>query len=1022
MNFHCNRLVSLIACGDLAGHVLCASRGAADVVSELRNGITETLLDVEVYKEQLESMCEMIALGREQLVNIEEDTGVTFGQRQDSEETRSNPEVLPDAFVAKDFVVDTEVIQEVEVKMTESQKEAQEQEGYSRIRRLLRAGSKVSDLGRETEEGPFSWSVFFRELVKSPKFDLTFAVLIFVSSLVMALQVQYHGFDVGFDLGYFGMFRPADQVWPNAEPIFNGLELTLGVTFLFEILVRMAAGRCRFWCDPWNVMDLFVVVAWAVDTVTSTSLPVDPMLLRLLRLIKLFRLLRLIRKVKGFDSLYIMVTSIKASFSALLWSTVLLFAVLATIALVLTTLVDVYLNDDRNPLERRLRVFQYYGTFTRCSLTLLELTLANWVPASRVLTEDVSEWYTIFVLTFQASMGFSVVKVIMGVFLQNTFSVAANDDVIMMNSKDRALQTHKLKMSILFSAADINGDGRLDREEFEDILTDPLVSRWLSAMGFDTSIMGCDEIFDLLRESDATDLSAEEMIAGVARLSGPASSLNMAQLLFEGEVLRREVEGMALNVCHQLQDAGVKVDLPLHPRPHRSGSSKKERSGSSVGQPKKRRTKSVSEKIFSQKRLDSFHDASRCWQKLSQCAFSVTESFQFQLGFALLICSLCAVMGFEVQYRGLETGYKLGYTGHMQPAAELWPLAEGSFEVMDIFFGAAFTLELLLKLVAGGCLFFKDLWNWLDGLVLIVWYLERMTAAAFPLDPMILRLFRLSRLMRMVRLVKIFEQCDALYLMLTSIRASFAALAWSSALLLLIQMMLALAMVTLLEPYLSDPNSTGDKYAVYSYYGTFTRAIMTLFEITLGNFVPVTRLMMQDVSEIYVVFALIHKLVIGFAVVMVITGVFVQETMTVAQTDNTIMINQKERALSLHVAKMTALFKAADFDGSGRLDRGEWLQVCDDYSVQLWLAAMGLDVSNAALVHELICAKNNKEDLNAKDLVSGIARLKGAARNIDMALFRQEFLHTTKVVKDLQQKVHMLKEVQAASDSRRCIC
>ena len=30
--------------------------------------------------------------------------------------------------------------------------------------------------------------------------------------------------------------------------------------------------------------------------------------------------------------------------------------------------------------------------------------------------------------------------------------------------------------SILFSAADINGDGRLDQEEFEDILTDPLVS------------------------------------------------------------------------------------------------------------------------------------------------------------------------------------------------------------------------------------------------------------------------------------------------------------------------------------------------------------------------------------------------------------------------------------------------------------------------------------------------------------------------------------------------------------------
>jgi hypothetical protein len=29
------------------------------------------------------------------------------------------------------------------------------------------------------------------------------------------------------------------------------------------------------------------------------------------------------------------------------------------------------------------------------------------------------------------------------------------------------------------------------------------------------------------------------------------------------------------------------------------------------------------------------------------------------------------------------------------------------------------------------------------------------------------------------------------------------------------------------------------------------------------------------------------------------------------------------------------------------------------------------------------------QDLNAKDLVSGIARLKGAAPNIDMALFRK---------------------------------
>eukprot|EP00435_Cladocopium_sp_Y103_P070017 s44_g34.t1 len=91
MDFHCNRIVSLAGRdGDLAGHVLCASKGAAEVVSELCNAIAETLLDVEVYKGQLESMFKNIALGREQLAsesqNILEETGVTFGENHDSED------------------------------------------------------------------------------------------------------------------------------------------------------------------------------------------------------------------------------------------------------------------------------------------------------------------------------------------------------------------------------------------------------------------------------------------------------------------------------------------------------------------------------------------------------------------------------------------------------------------------------------------------------------------------------------------------------------------------------------------------------------------------------------------------------------------------------------------------------------------------------------------------------------------------------------------------------------------------
>lgn len=50
---------------------------------------------------------------------------------------------------------------------------------------------------------------------------------------------------------------------------------------------------------------------------------------------------------------------------------------------------------------------------------------------------------------------------------------------------------------------------------------------------------------------------------------------------------------------------------------------------------------------------------------------------------------------------------------------------DGERSAGEIFFGAAFTLELLLKILADGLSFLKDFWNWLDGLVLIVWYFER---------------------------------------------------------------------------------------------------------------------------------------------------------------------------------------------------------------------------------------------------------------------------------------------------------
>eukprot|EP00440_Ansanella_granifera_P043813 gb/GFBE01047480.1/.p1 GENE.gb/GFBE01047480.1/~~gb/GFBE01047480.1/.p1 ORF type:complete len:1048 (+),score=274.91 gb/GFBE01047480.1/:1-3144(+) len=844
-----------------------------------------------------------------------------------------------------------------------------------------------------------------KRIVEAPGFDAAFALLIVVNTAIMAFQVQYSGFDVGYELRYFGMEKPASEVWPAASEVFLAFDWFFGILFTLEVFLKLLAIDVKFFKDPWNLLDAVVILAWMVDKATEGVLPLDPMLLRILRLIKLGRLLRLIRTIQGFDSLYIMITSIYGSLAALSWSVLLLAVVLMIFALFISTMVEPYVMDKNQPDERRFEVYKYYGTFSRASLTMFELVLANWVPASRALTENVGEGWMLFVLFFKITIGFSVVKVLMGVFLQVTFHVAANDDLIMVNQAERAIKNHTKKMGLLFKCADQDGNGRLDEDEFSEIMTDKTVVQWLSAMGFEAAHFSGRDVYRLLVEPGG-DMSAEELIRGVSKLKGPATALNMALIKRDYRATRGSIKRLASSLDTLREDKRlggegfVEAAKSILDRDDKSEDGEESQA---------RKSLRFSETMFEKKIQDMEigEGDGRCMQARRKM-LEVVNSAYFEMFFASAIALCTIVMAAQVQYQGIENGYQLKYEGMTLPAAEAWPGAKEAFDVIEVVFGITFTVEIVFKLFAMGHIYFKEVWNVFDVAIVGAWYIEAYSMAALPLEPMILRLFRLIRLLRMVRLVKIFEQYDALYLMVTSIKGSIAALSWSTLLLIVIQTMLSMMMATLLESWFLNDDTSVDKHEVYRYFGTFSKSFLTFFEITLGNWIPVCRTMVRNWSELYVLPALVHKFIMGFAVVMVISGVFIQETMKVAQTDNTIMLNQRERASKLHTKKMKVLFAVADSDGSGRLDAEEFEQVCADPQVQVWLSAMGIDVSDAKAVHQTICETTGGDDISAEELITGMAYLKGAARNMDMCLLRRENVELREMVEKLQQQVdHM---------------
>merc|ERR1711865_789276 len=112
----------------------------------------------------------------------------------------------------------------------------------------------------------------------------------------------------------------------------------------------------------------------------------NPMFFRLCRLAKLVRLIRVLRFLNMLDSLQLIVSSIMASFSILVWSALLLTLLFAMCAIALNYMLFEYLDDrDGSDIEMQHRIYRYFGTFTRALLTMFEITLGNWIPACRAL-------------------------------------------------------------------------------------------------------------------------------------------------------------------------------------------------------------------------------------------------------------------------------------------------------------------------------------------------------------------------------------------------------------------------------------------------------------------------------------------------------------------------------------------------------------------------------------------------------------------------------------------------------------
>jgi voltage-gated sodium channel len=309
-------------------------------------------------------------------------------------------------------------------------------------------------------------------------------------------------------------------------------------------------------------------------------------------------------------------------------------------------------------------------------------------------------------------------------------------------------------------------------------------------------------------------------------------------------------------------------------------------------------------------------------------------------------------------------------------------------------FSIFFFTDIVLRVLAFGSKFFCNVMNVLDTIVValsIVEEIAREVAGMRIPDVKLLRIIRLTKLVKAVRIMRVMRVFHPLRVLMVSIVSSIGALVWSMALLLVIQAIAAVGITQLLQEFLAnEENDLSLRMEVSEWFGRWSYSMITMFEITIapGAWAKPGRLLIFDVDPLYSIFLIPYVMGVTFAIMRVISALFLQETMNSVARDQDLVYQEKTRKRDKDVQKIREIFRSGDRDGGGTLCPKEFGALFKDPRMKVWLEHLGLDVAEVSGLFRLM--DDGDGLVTFEEFLSGCLRLRGGAKSVDLATLLYE--------------------------------
>jgi len=337
-------------------------------------------------------------------------------------------------------------------------------------------------------------------------------------------------------------------------------------------------------------------------------------------------------------------------------------------------------------------------------------------------------------------------------------------------------------------------------------------------------------------------------------------------------------------------------------------------------------------------------------------------------------------------------------------------LLDQDFLKVNITFSVLFVLDLALRMLAEKSYFFQsqEVWfNVFDIVVVISSVLESAVRLFFPdclttsfrnilSTTSMLRMGRLLRVIKVTRAVRSLLLFRELRVMVSSLCGALVSLMWSTIIFVLTFFVFGVfftdgVVAFAVEQQQCPPGDLNPEcQKLQEFYGSLFNTMASLYWAVSGgqDWGEVLRPLKPLRTEYSIVFYGFITFSM-FAMLNVVTSVFVDSTMQRSQNDREYVVQVELQGKKMFIETMEQVFDELDSSGAGHIGMAELEEHMNDPKLIAYFSALSLDIKQVRKLFHLIDADRSGL-IDREEFIHGCFNLKGNAKNLDVAILQYE--------------------------------